>query len=145
MPVQENEKKTIPEEKIDNAEKINPEYYRSLPKSDRAVNAEPAAAAASLMTMLSNSGIKFSAVKRENNVTAITVAKKDLPEYETFKRHVKLLHVQDYKLFSQKQNSVKTENEKPAFFSRKGLKKEASDVNKNKYEVSKDKGKDHSL
>ena len=60
------------------AVKINPEYYKSLPRNDRHIEVMPENQAQAVMRNLKANGIEFSAVKRENGKVAITVSNKDI-------------------------------------------------------------------
>ena len=57
--------------------KINPDYYKSLPKENRHIEVMMASQADKVMEQLTNAGIAFSAVKRTENKTAVTVDKSD--------------------------------------------------------------------
>lgn len=144
MPVQDNEKvKTI-----DNSEKINPDYFTSLKKSDWVINVEPEKVfAKKIMTELENRNVPFSAVIRKNDTAAITVSKKDLPYFNAAKAAAKESCVKEFRNSNRniKHENFKLPEKNPAFFSRNELKREASDVKKYKSEPVKNKGKDHTL
>ena len=57
----------------DDSFKINNDYYRSLPKNERYIEVVPAKHAQEIMQQLTDKGIQFSAVSRQNNKAAITV------------------------------------------------------------------------
>lgn len=59
--------------------KVNPDYFRSLPRDERAIEQFPTEKALGIMQQLSDNAVEFSAVSRKNEVTAITVSKTDLP------------------------------------------------------------------
>lgn len=59
----------------DGSFKINNDFYRKLPRDDRATEVVPARHAMEIMQQLSDSGIEFSAVSRQNDNAAITVHK----------------------------------------------------------------------
>lgn len=59
----------------DGSFKINNDFYRELPRDDRATEVVPARHAMEIMQQLSDSGIEFSAVSRQNDNAAITVHK----------------------------------------------------------------------
>lgn len=58
--------------------KVNPEYFRSLPRDERVVEQFPSEQALDIMQQLSDRAIDFSAVSRKNDMTAITVSKSDI-------------------------------------------------------------------
>lgn len=57
--------------------KINPDYYRSLPKEDRAIHAQPKNIAEKVMEKLNKMNIPYSAVERKGGLVAITVSKEN--------------------------------------------------------------------
>lgn len=57
--------------------KINPDFYRSLPKNQRSVNMQPKSIADKVMKHLEQMRIPFSAVERKGGLVAITVAKQN--------------------------------------------------------------------
>lgn len=57
------------------AEKINPDYYKKLDRNDRQTEALPTAVAEQLMQSLEQQKIPFSAVRRSDDVCAVTVSK----------------------------------------------------------------------
>lgn len=57
--------------------KINPDFYRSLPKNQRSVNVQPKSIADKVMKHLEQMRIPFSAVERKGGLVAITVAKQN--------------------------------------------------------------------
>lgn len=64
---------------VDDKGKVNPDFYKSLPKEQRHIESMTERQAEKVMASLSAVGIEFSAVKRESGNTAITVAKSDSP------------------------------------------------------------------
>lgn len=64
---------------VDDKGKVNPDFYKSLPKEQRHIESMTERQAEKVMASLSAVGIEFSAVKRESGNTAITVAKSDAP------------------------------------------------------------------
>lgn len=64
---------------VDEKGKVNPDFYKSLPKEQRHIESMTERQAEKVMASLSAVGIEFSAVKRESGNTAITVAKSDSP------------------------------------------------------------------
>ena len=57
--------------------KVNPDYYRSLPKEDRAIHAQPKNIAEKVMEKLDQMNIPYSAVERKGGLVAITVSKEN--------------------------------------------------------------------
>lgn len=55
--------------------KINPDYYKSLSKENRHIEVMTASQADKVMNKLANAGVAFSAVRRTENKTAVTVDK----------------------------------------------------------------------
>lgn len=68
--------------------KVNHEYYSSLPRSERAIEQFPADKALDIMQQLNDNSVEFSATSRKNNMTAITVSKKDLPSLQRISENV---------------------------------------------------------
>ena len=62
----------------DCAFRVNPDYYKELPRNDRHIESMTEAQAVSVMAALSNAGIEFSAAARGDDKVGITVSKKDL-------------------------------------------------------------------
>ena len=58
--------------------RVNPDYYKELPRNDRHIESMTEAQAVSVMAALSNAGIEFSAAARGDDKVGITVSKKDL-------------------------------------------------------------------
>ena len=58
--------------------KVNPDYYKELPRNDRHVESMTEAQAVAVMSALSAAGVEFSAAKRGDDKVGITVSKKDL-------------------------------------------------------------------
>ncbi len=73
QPVAETQKEV---EKTKN-EAINPEYYKSLQKSERLIINQPKEMAQKIMGNLNEQGVRYSAVPRKNDMIAITVSKID--------------------------------------------------------------------
>lgn len=68
--------------------KVNHEYYSSLPRSERAIEQLPADKALNIMQQLNDNSVEFSATSRKNNMTAITVSKKDLPSLQRISENI---------------------------------------------------------
>lgn len=58
--------------------KINPDYYKELPRNDRHVESMTEAQALTVMQALTAAGIEFSAAARGEDKVGITVSKKDV-------------------------------------------------------------------
>ena len=58
--------------------KINPDYYKELPRNDRHVESMTEAQALTVMQALTAAGIEFSAAARGEDKIGITVSKKDV-------------------------------------------------------------------
>lgn len=57
--------------------KVNPEYYKELPKSERLITPEAKDIAEKIMNELDNIGVPYSAVERKDGIVAITVSKEN--------------------------------------------------------------------
>lgn len=78
-PVENNvefKKEVVTNEK-DNSLKINPDFYKSLTKDNRHIEVMSQGQAEKIMDKLESAGIMFSAVQRDENKTAVTVAKEN--------------------------------------------------------------------
>lgn len=76
--------------------KINPEYYKSLPKKERVINTEPKNVADKLMKQLEKTGVQYSAVARTEDSVAITVSQKDIAAYQAAKEIAQKEHIREY-------------------------------------------------
>ncbi len=63
----------------ENKAKINPDFYKSLPQNERHIETMSQRQADKVIAGLTAVGTAFSAVNRDNEKTAITVAKSDVP------------------------------------------------------------------
>lgn len=68
---------------------INPDYFKSLTKDNRAIHVEAKEVADKVMSQLENKGIQFSASERQNGTTAITVSKYDDKAYTNISDFIK--------------------------------------------------------
>lgn len=59
--------------------KVNPDYYKELPRNDRHVETMTEIQAVEVMSALTAEGIKFSAASRGEDKVGVTVSKKDIP------------------------------------------------------------------
>ncbi len=115
---------------------INPDYYLSLPRNNRAVSVEPQEAAEKIMKKLDEAGITYSAMKRDDNMSAVTVAKTDFDKFKEIEKEVRGTAVRDFveKEFSHDKPEQKrsdkaqtAENKgKPFYFSRESMRHEAA-------------------
>lgn len=69
--------------------RINPDYYKSLTKDNRAIHVETKEVADKVMSQLESKGIAFSASERANGITAVTVSKSDDKAYTDISESVK--------------------------------------------------------
>ena len=85
-PVENNvefKKEVVTNEK-DNSLKINPDFYKSLTKDNRHIEVMSQGQAEKVMDKLESVGIMFSAVQRDENKTAVTVAKENKDTIKEF-------------------------------------------------------------
>lgn len=85
-PVESNvefKKEVVTNEK-DNSLKINPDFYKSLTKDNRHIEVMSQGQAEKVMNKLESAGIMFSAVQRDENKTAVTVAKENKDTIKEF-------------------------------------------------------------
>ncbi len=85
-PVENNvefKKEVVTNEK-DNSLKINPDFYKSLTKDKRYIEVMSQGQAEKVMDKLESAGIMFSAVQRDENKTAVTVAKENKDTIKEF-------------------------------------------------------------
>lgn len=59
--------------------KVNPDYYKELPRNDRHVETMTEVQAAEVMSALMSAGVKFSAATKCEDKVGITVSKQDVP------------------------------------------------------------------
>ncbi len=64
---------------VEDKAKINPDFYKSLPQNERHIESMSQRQADKVIAGLTAVGIAFSAVNRDSEKTAITVAKSDVP------------------------------------------------------------------
>lgn len=82
---QHKPKQTAPrrqEHEDDGHKKINPDYYRSLPKDQRYVSVKPIEVGRRIVQDLQKSNIPYSALVRDDNTVAITVSKQNLNAFK---------------------------------------------------------------
>ena len=77
------------DEETTRPEAINPEYYKSLPKSERHIVTLSSEVAQKVMQDLNEQGVQFSAVSRKNDTIAITVSDKDKPALDSAREAAK--------------------------------------------------------
>lgn len=112
------EKDTEHKEKRSVSRKINPNYYKRIPKEDRVITNEPAKLGAMIMTELEKQKIPFSAVETDKGVT-ITVSKGNESAFRTAEDkakdiHVRLVNPEIFKQIPKEERSIKTMPEKEA-------------------------------
>lgn len=77
-------KKEVVTNEKDNSLKINPDFYKSLTKDNRHIEVMSQGQAEKVMDKLESAGIMFSAVQRDENKTAVTVAKENKDTIKEF-------------------------------------------------------------
>lgn len=112
------EKKPQQKESRSEVRKINPDYYKKIPKDDRVITNETAKVGAMIMTELERQKIPFSAVETDKGVT-ITVSKKNENAFKSAENkakdtHVKLINPEVFKQIPKEDRSVKTMPESEA-------------------------------
>lgn len=98
--------------------KINPDYYKKIPKDDRVITNETAKVGAMIMTELEKQKVPFSAVETDKGVT-ITVSKANESAFKSAENkakdtHVKLINPEVFKQIPKEDRSVKTMPESEA-------------------------------
>lgn len=112
------EKKPQQKESRSEARKINPDYYKQIPKNDRVITNETAKVGAMIMTELEKQKIPFSAVETDKGVT-ITVSKTNESAFRTAEdkakdKHVRLINPEVFKQIPKEDRAIKTMPEKEA-------------------------------
>ncbi len=119
------EQKKAPEAKevsapktVSKIKKINPNYYKQIPKEDRVITNKPAKVGAMIMSELEKQKIPFSAVETSKGVT-ITVSKENegvfkAAEDKAKDTHVRLVNPEVFKQIPKEDRSIKTMPEKEA-------------------------------
>ena len=112
------EKKPQQKESCSEARKINPDYYKQIPKNDRVITNETAKVGAMIMTELEKQKIPFSAVETDKGVT-ITVSKTNESAFRTAEdkakdKHVRLINPEVFKQIPKEDRAIKTMPEKEA-------------------------------
>lgn len=98
--------------------KINPDYYKKIPKEDRAITNEPAKVGAIIMSELEKQKVPFSAVETAKGVT-ITVSKENESAFRAAEdkakdTHVRLINPKVFKQIPKEDRSIKIMPEKEA-------------------------------
>lgn len=112
------EKKPQQKESRSEVRKINPDYYKQIPKEDRFITNETAKVGAMIMTELEKQKIPFSAVETDKGVT-ITVSKENESAFRTAEdkakdTHVRLVNPEIFKQIPKEDRVIKTMSEKQA-------------------------------
>lgn len=112
------EKKPQQKEIRSEVRKINPDYYKKIPKDNRVITNETAKVGAMIMTELEKQKVPFSAVETDNGVT-ITVSKANESAFKSAENkakdtHVKLINPEVFKQIPKEDRSVKTMPESEA-------------------------------
>ena len=98
--------------------KINPDYYKKIPKEDRAITNQPAKVGAIIMSELEKQKVPFSAVETAKGVT-ITVSKENESAFRAAEdkakdTHVRLINPKVFKQIPKEDRSIKIMPEKEA-------------------------------
>lgn len=112
------EKKPQQKESRSEVRKINPDYYKKIPKDDRVITNETAKVGAMIMTELEKQKVPFSAVETDKGVT-ITVSKENESAFKSAENkakdtHVKLINPEVFKQIPKEDRAIKTMPEKQA-------------------------------
>lgn len=112
------EKKPQQKEFRSEVRKINPDYYKKIPKDNRVITNETAKVGAMIMTELEKQKVPFSAVETDKGVT-ITVSKANESAFKSAENkakdtHVKLINPEVFKQIPKEDRSVKTMPESEA-------------------------------
>lgn len=112
------EKKPQQKESRSEVRKINPDYYKQIPKEDRVITNETAKVGTMIMTELEKQKIPFSAVETDKGVT-ITVSKENESAFRTAEdkakdTHVRLVNPEIFKQIPKEDRAIKTMSEKQA-------------------------------
>lgn len=83
---------SVPKKTVSKTRKINPGYYKQIPKEDRVIVNEPAKVGATIMSELEKKKIPFSAVETSKGVT-ITVSKENEGAFKAAEDKAKDTHV----------------------------------------------------
>ena len=118
-------------ENSEKLQKINPEYYSSLPKEKRFTCVEPKDTARKIVAELQQQNISYSAVVRRNDTVSVTVSRDDLQAYRQIESAVKGERSQE---FVRPENGkvqpkrVTEKNGRRAFFSRSNMQRDAQRI-----------------
>ena len=87
--------KDKPKEEV-HTSKINPEYYASIPKSERVTTVVSPDSAKKIMQTLDNQDVSYSAVERGKTAVAITVAKSDVQNLTSARAEAQKLQTKEF-------------------------------------------------
>lgn len=117
-PTHEQKQEPKTKEARSEVRKINPDYYKKIPKEDRAITNEPAKVGAIIMSELEKQKVPFSAVETAKGVT-ITVSKENESAFRAAEdkakdTHVRLINPKVFKQIPKEDRSIKIMPEKEA-------------------------------
>ena len=100
------------EKNVSKTRKINPGYYKQIPKEDRVITNEPAKVGAMIMSELEKKKIPFSAVETSKGVT-ITVSKENEGAFKAAEdkakdTHVRLVNPEVFKQIPKEDRAIRT-------------------------------------
>lgn len=94
-PTKGEREKDKPKEEV-HTSKINPEYYASIPKSERVTTVVSPDSAKKIMQTLDNQDVSYSAVERGKTAVAITVAKSDVQNLTSARAEAQKLQTKEF-------------------------------------------------
>lgn len=117
-PTHEQKQEPKTKETRSKVRKINPDYYKQIPKEDRVITNEPAKVGAMIMSELEKQKVPFSAVETAKGVT-ITVSKENESAFRAAEdkakdTHVRLINPEVFKQIPKEDRSIKIMPEKEA-------------------------------
>lgn len=103
---------SAPKKTVSKTRKINPGYYKQIPKEDRVITNEPAKVGATIMSELEKKKIPFSAVETSKGVT-ITVSKENEGTFKAAEdkakdTHVRLVNPEVFKQIPKEDRTIRT-------------------------------------
>ena len=103
---------SAPKKTVSKTRKINPSYYKQIPKEDRVITNEPAKVGATIMSELEKKKIPFSAVETSKGVT-ITVSKENEGAFKATEdkakdTHIRLVNPEVFKQIPKEDRAIRT-------------------------------------
>ena len=120
--------RTNSRENSEKLQKINPEYYSSLPNEKRFTCVEPKDTARKIVAELQQQNISYSAVVRRNDTVSVTVSRDDLQAYRQIESAVKGERSQEFVRPENGKKRVTEKNGRRAFFSRSNMQRDAQRI-----------------